>query len=364
MAEETPAPPSQVPPSQTPPSRGWGFWGTVSAVLLIAAAIVVFNAPREPESVAHVRAFLTAIREGRVDDAFALAGTPKPTGPRARFLTADALRDDWEIVALDEELHLDAYGDDSPEEAQVGVAIRAPGGATADSELTLKNQDGEWRIEKPLIELEFRPGTLLYADVNGVKTPLELGVEATEYELLPGAYRFYGDVRGVARVASKPVPLLPGVVPPDLDPGVTLTRDGERAAQAALKAYIDRCVRTIELAPRRCPFGADPGIGPQGAEYRSASDFRDISWKVEEYPEAALVTDGLIRFADRRRGAVKATVTATEDDSREVTYSVTCEMRLNGYELAIGHDGKVVVLPPYARSEDADKAPPVESCRR
>ncbi|MGH3729483.1 MAG: hypothetical protein ACRDTU_12145 [Micromonosporaceae bacterium] len=355
MSDPTPA-------SSTPVSRGWTLWGWVSAVLLIMAAIVVAGAPQEPESVAHVRAYLTAIREGQAAEALKLAGVSKPSGERGRFLTPKALTGDWEIVALRESLHLDSFG---PEEARVEVAIRA-GGATAVSELSLVKQGDDWTIEDPLLEVTFPPTRMLYADVNGVRVPTDL-VPTTEtvYELLPGGYQFYSDIPGVAKVASKTVPLLPGyaAVPPDLAPAVTLTRRGERAARAAVKKYIDACARKPELAPEDCPFGADTAIGPQRGEYRSLSDFREISWKVERYPEVAVISSGL-GLADRQRGSVEVAVTATEGDSKKVRFSVTCEMRMNDYSLVIAADGTLRVLPPYGRNSDRESVIRVDTCRQ
>ncbi|MGH3663914.1 MAG: hypothetical protein ACRDTQ_18915 [Micromonosporaceae bacterium] len=325
----------------------------MGAVLLIVTAFVVGGAPREPESVAHVRAYFTAIHEGRVADALALAGVRRPSGDEARFLTRKALTGGWKIVALRESAHYDGFSSD-PEEATVEIAIRT-GGTTAVSALTLLKADGEWRIEDPLVEVTFPKTNMLYVDVNGVRAPTDLTADRSVYALLPGGYRFYTDVPGVAKVASKLAPVLPSQarVSLDLAPGVALTRKGEQAARAALKTYLDACARSAELTPKGCPFGADRGIGPQGEEYRSVSDFREVTWEIQRYPKVAVVPNGL-RLADRQRGSVRVTVTATEDESKKVRYSVTCEMRMNGYSLAIKPDGTLKVLSQYARVADRD----------
>jgi hypothetical protein len=347
-------------------SRGWRLWGWLSAALLMVAAIVVVGAPREPDSVAHVREFLTAVRERRVTDALALAGADRPRGDAGRFVTAKALSDDWEIVALREDYHSDAIPagrgwSGEPEKAEVEVAIRAAGN-TAVFELSLVKQDDKWRIEHPFQKVIFPATGLLYVDVNGVKAPVARSAKESVRLLLPGAYRFYTDIPGIAKIASKPTLVVPDSYAADegrrvdYNATMTLMPKGERAAQAALKAYIDECARSTELAPVGCPFAADRNFGPQSEEYRSVRDFRKITWKVSRYPKAAILADlDGIAFADRRRGSVKVTVTATEEDTnKDIRYSVTCEMRLNDFGIAIGMHGKLVIVPPYGRFNNAD----------
>jgi hypothetical protein len=320
--------------------------GLVVAVVAVWITVAVAT-HRDPEDT--VEAYLDAIADKDVDGALALVsryGYGVPYGEDAAFLTPAAIRDDWWVVSV-AEVDRD-YG-----EARVEAVLAGPGG-TAKGEFVVQEDDDEWLLEDPFLEVRFPASPLDYVRVNDAIVPRPDDATGGEtYALFPGTYRFYESVPGVVRVRDTEVV---AVLPPQEDvrtelrevvPAAMTAEEAVVAkAQDAIERRIDDCAGFATAVPDGdCPFSTDGEIDtPAGVR---VTHLHGLEWTVESYPAITLAED---RRGDLVQGfALRATKPGTvtlsgkgiDTDDKPTSFTVTCEIDLTGYLATVDADGGV-----------------------
>jgi hypothetical protein len=353
------APPSPAPaddstsdtqPSHaTPPNRkidivggtvpAWWTWvgrhrkavGLIAGLVVVAVVVVLVAVPtvseRSPEDV--VQSYLDAIRSGDTQAALEIAGEPAEDD-RLRFLSADALADDWTVDAVVERHVFDG-------EADVDVTLRA-GKTTQQGRFRVVKGDGGWRIESPFVKVDLTVGGLDLVELGGVRRPVERDETTQSIPLLlfPGVYELYPSL---ADRITFDQPLLIAT-PRETDSetiqftaGYTLTDAGAEAAQKAVNAGVDACAKQPVLGPPGCPFDVS-----ENSAIWDLEDVTDVAWTVVAHPEAhfARTNGGGIDLVVRKPGTVKVTGTGLPDG---VPFALTCEFGLDNLTFAVTADG-------------------------
>jgi hypothetical protein len=284
--------------------------GLVVAVAVVVTVVVVSVSGTGPTDV--VRDYLDAIRAGDTEAALAIAGEPKGDG--VRFLSADALADDWTVDHVAERHRTD-------DDVDIDVTLRA-GEHTEQGRFQLTNGDDGWTIDSPFVQLDLSVGELDTVELGTVREPVR-GARNGSVALLvfPGVYEPYPSMKG--RFAIDPAPV---IVPPQEDENplrVTLdfrlTKDGAANATGALTRYLDDCVTKTGAKPSGCPFSAEDTL-------YGYADVRDVTWELVTAPEPSFVParDRLVGMVVRKPGVVRLTATAVEDEGGQPT-TVTAE---------------------------------------
>lgn len=246
----------------------WRWWGLIALAVVLAAggAVVVAtaininaNAPR-----AAVGAYLGALKHGQASKALALDGVAVGGGD---LLLTDA-------AYQNASKRISAFALDAP--------IVKGGAATVTARIT---QGGHHYTQAFALK---RTGKLFFAIDTWKLQPVALtsvamdfhGPEGMHYTIvgkdfesaanvrlraLPGTYNvapaggssmmFYTSPFTVTAIGFGSASQTPADVPVDL------STDGEKAAIAAVDAYIDACAASTELAPAGCPFRSFTAAG-------------------------------------------------------------------------------------------------------
>lgn len=338
--------------------------GLVVAVIAVWITVAVAT-DRDPEET--VEAYLDAVAGKDVDGALALVsryGYGVPYGDKARFLTPDAIRDDWWVVSVRE------VGREFGTEAHVEAVIAGPGG-TAKGVFVAHETNDEWLLEDPFLEVRFPASPLSYVRVNDQVVPRPANEDDTQtYALFPGTYRFYESVGDVVDTAKTDVvAVFPNaddrsyqptqVVPAALTAGAKVTAK----AQDATEDLIDDCAGFTTATPWDCPFATDGAIDtPSGVR---VTHLHGLEWKVASYPKVTLTDDrageGFALRADEV-GKVTLTGSGLDTEDKPTSFTVTCDIDLGGFEATTTARGEVTVrFAPARRQTTAD---PFNTCRR
>ncbi|GAB1510191.1 hypothetical protein JCM33774_22330 [Actinophytocola sp. KF-1] len=330
--------------------------GVVVAVVAvwITVAVTIHHDPEET-----VEAYLEAIAEKDVDGALALVtryGYGVPYGEKAAFLTPDAIRDDWWVVSVTE-VDRD-YG-----EARVEAVLAGPGG-TAKGTFVVQEVDDEWQLEDPFLEVRFPASPLSYVRVNDRIVPRRTD-DVRSYALFPGTYRFYESVPGVvATEKADVVAVFPRADDSPYDPmeifprGLAASADVVAKAQTAIEDRIDDCAGFATPQPVDCPFATDGEIDtPAGVR---VTGLHGLTWRVESYPAIAL-TDATLALRTTEPGRVTLSGSGVDTEDEPVTFTVTCDIDLTGFQATVTAEGAVAVeLSPTGRRA----VDPFNTCRR
>jgi len=327
----------------------------------------------QPASAALVRSYLEAIGDGDVDRALDLAGS-HPPDDGAAFLTSAALDRDWVVNSVVSEPDDDVYTDTTVE-----VVITTGGGvsATGGFDLTRDDLDDEWTFtDPPLVEVSFARSPLWYVEVNGVVAPFPADADATtsdlpDFYLLPGAYRFYGDVPGLLDFPDTAVPLLPGADEVlngggamTVDPSpLPLVPEATERVQVAVDALVDDCAAAGVKSLAGCPFGARLVLDPRDDDYYFPV-YRDLEWKVTKYPVIAAVPgDHSVELTFRAPGNAELSAIGVEDEG-EVAVTMSCPIAPELLDVGILAGGELRVISSWVRfSEEIDRDPMLwETC--
>lgn len=346
--------------------------GTVVAglvVALIAVWITVAVATdRDPEET--VEAYLDALQDKDVEGALALVtrlGYGVPYGDDAAFLTADAIRDDWWVVSVRE------IDREYSSTARVEAVIAGPDG-TATGEFVVQEDDDEWLLEDPFLQVQFPSSPLSYIRVNNQIVPrTAYSSENTAYALFPGTYRFYEAVPDVVKTkGTDEVVVFP---PPDdaryretavVPANLTVEDKVVKRVQDAVKEKVDACAEFATAAPDDCPFATDGEIDtPAGVR---VNDLHSLEWTVKTQPVVELTDDRSDQYAQgfALRATEPGTVTLTgkgiDTADKPTTFTVTCDIDVTGFLATVGADGEVELsLSTAARNRPGDT---FNTCRR
>jgi hypothetical protein len=300
----------------------------VAVVGTIVAVSVGGQGPRDV-----VQSYLDAIRSGDARAALEIAGEPDDEEDRLRFLSADALADDWTVDAVVER-------NVREDEADVDVTFRAGDIARQGRFHLLKGDDG-WTMESPFVKVDLAVGDLDVVELGAVRQAADRDVTTQVVPLLlfPGVYELYPSLR--ERLAFDQ-PLL--VVPPTafndgavrVTAAYTLTDAGAAAAQEAVNAGVDKCATHKRARPPGCPFDIS-----DDSTVRSLEEVTDIAWTIVTHPEAHFpATRTGIALVLRRPGTVKVTGTGVpEDGGARTPFTLTCEFGVDNLIIDVTADG-------------------------
>ncbi|MGN6503095.1 MAG: hypothetical protein ACTHKX_09395, partial [Pseudolysinimonas sp.] len=228
-------------------------------VLVIVAIIVIVSliaSSRSPK--AAVSAYLDELVAGRVGQALLRVdgAAESPVLSDAVDTKADNRVTRYEVTDSRE----------SGSTAQVTVDITTRSGGWTDV-LQLVQVGGEWRIDGrtlPTVDLTWMAPDGFGLAVNGVELDAEAITGQHTFAVLPGAYDITQSVRSDAFELVPQTLDIPSFVqsgaPEQLDVPVTLTDDGEAAANRALRSFLDNCARQNSPKPKgHCGFAVNTG---------------------------------------------------------------------------------------------------------
>ncbi|HZE41306.1 MAG TPA: hypothetical protein VE172_21110 [Stackebrandtia sp.] len=277
--------------------------GIAVALWLVATVIVLPIVMPDGPSQA-VTDYLGALRDGDVDAAYDAAGAERHDADAydTSFLRSEALSTDWRIQSVWTSDDLSPYdakltGGIEPEghETQPGVrvvnAVISHGDATSRGQFYVQETGSRDFILNPFVYAD-AGATLGFVDLNGVTSPAhraDNGDKLTKkdsFALFPGFYRLYQHNDDLFRADPSTLMVLPGT-DVDISTSLSLTDKGNKAAAKAVRAQLDTCEKSTQLAPSDCPFnplddGAADSVDAYDHEYR---DVKDIKWKVLVAPK-------------------------------------------------------------------------------
>jgi hypothetical protein len=306
----------------------------LAVVVAVAGTLVVVSTVggQSPRDV--VQSYLDAIRSGDTQAALEIAGEPDDDA-RLRFLSSDALADDWTVDAVVARHVRD-------DEADVDVTLRA-GETTQQGRFHLVKDDDGWTIEAPFVKVDFAIGGLDVVELGDVRQPVERDetTQAVPLLLFPGVYELYPSLED--RVAFDQ-PLLVATPSKTDDTTVrftaayTLTDAGAEAAQKAVNADVDRCAEQPVVSPPGCPFDVSDNPTVWGLR-----EVTDVAWTVQAHPVAHFAQErngsGIVLVV-RKPGTVRVTGSGVpEDGGARAPFALTCEFGLDNLTLGLTTDG-------------------------
>jgi hypothetical protein len=333
-----------------------------AAVALVAGTVAVLAPDDEPVETA--TEFLAAVRAKDLDRVAALSSlgriAPDARGP---FLTARALRSDWQVSAIEEE---------SRDSDQAAVRYELSGaGRRVDGVVELAYDDDTegWRVVNPTVLVDIPHTPFRSLQVNGlhVERPYVAGADGTYFDLLPGIYEF--PVRHVAgdpggrptvelvtdRHVGKAGPALPVTVP------YTLGAGWWSAVAGGVQAVLDACVQRAEVGLPGCPFGAaEPLRRSDGTEL---TEPRDVEWEIVESPPLDQTADRTtgerdsLTLSSSAPGVARLTLSGETPNGRRERFSCDTEIRLERLVAGVEADGTVVVDEAGTRYDGAPRPP-------
>ena len=350
---ETTTPTDDAPAKETPEATNsiggtippWWTWVgshrkpvvlvVVLVVVAVVGTVVAVSLTRErPQDV--VRAYLDALRSGDTQAALEIAGEPEDNR-RVRFLSADALADDWAVDAIAERHVRDT-------EADVDVTISA-GGTSKQGRFHMVKDDDGWKMESPFVKVDLAVPGLDVVELGGVRQPAERD-QATQLVpllLFPGVYELYPSLGD--RLTFDPALFIAAPREADesvirLAPAYSLTEAGATAAQKAVNTAIDECATQAVRNPPGCPFDIT-----EASALWVYDDVTDVGWTVVTHPEAHFATrnDGGIALVVRKPGTVRVTGTGIPGDgAAPAPFALTCEFGLDNLTVAVQGDDIVI----------------------
>ncbi|HEY8472661.1 MAG TPA: hypothetical protein VIL37_08495 [Natronosporangium sp.] len=340
------------PAPSTSPRRRRLLLAAALAVALVAAVGIVL-ARRGPGPVEVVEEFFAAIRARDVERALSYVGrrgSGVPYGEAAAFLHPDAIADGWWLREVR------AGGTNLAGDLRMRVSIEDERGH-AEGFIEVSDSGGEWKLVSPFVTVGFGPNPFSYLQVNDrVLTdqqrsdPQLIDRRPVHYQLLPGRYRFFGELAGSATEPGPAQLLLPTPAPrlgtedavPVTVPPLRFPEPTQAAAQRRLNELLDDCTTFAVREPPGCPFAAASSLEYDGGWVDS---FHDISWRVVRYPEVRLIDPGgaergpglLVEVADP--GVIRFAATGLDERGALVEVDVDCEITGEYLRATLGPDG-------------------------
>lgn len=318
------------------------------AVVVLAGSVAYFVevVTGDPEDV--VGDYLAAVKAGDPDTALAIAGAePGHDAPRDVFLTAKALRSDWNV----DEVTTRRRSDTS---AIVDTVVTGPDGRREGVFRLERRGSAGWRIDNPFVPLYLsRPPVWTDGDVDRNRLTVN-GKTATvpeiedgladdggiQLRLFPGTYSFFDTGETLVEPVERARTWLPpgdssALVP--YTPRLRLTDEGAELAQTAIEDMLAACARSTRAQPEGCPFGTDTVFTDDGTEYRIAAD--SISWKFEHLPELYFADTGEGRFTPVGHLPDSVQLHHTMNGRERFDY---CDVDLEQLSFGVSTDGDVV----------------------
>lgn len=358
-AETVPAEPAAAEPPEPvdPRRRKFVVVGAVLAALVALFGIIAWvDDATGPEAV--VEEFFDAIVDKDVDRALSLVtreGYGVPYGEQATFMHPDAIADGWELLKAELDTPEGEYG-----AQRVDVTV-GNDKKQAEGTIEVSESSDDWKLVDPFVTVAVPMNPLTYIQVNDrtVATDELFGYDAGggfqfEYQLLPGLYTFFGDVKGTS---TKPEPA-ELMLPSDYDyAGTTevtpaaleLTDTAQEDVQEGVNKLVDDCATFKVRQPAQCPFGIDSYFYTDDEHY---SKIHDVTWKVKEYPRVRVtgaksdnqVWPGL-KVTVNDPGVIKLTAAAVDTDRDDAKLTAECEVSGELLRVLLGPDGEPQVNP-------------------
>lgn len=276
---KAPTAPLDPPATPQPPMSRWvkhrkAIIATVATAVVVAGCIGVSRTIGEGPANT-VMSYINAIRDGDMDAAFEYV-RDRPTGEQARFLTPEAMSNEWELTGFTEHKPTEHLVPD------IEVELSTHDTTVKGGFNTSQDANGKWYIEEPFVNVDFTDAPFDFAQVDGQTGP------TGKYPLFPGSYSFYED-NGVLSFTDSPWVIVPTA---DVQRPQSTVVDFEwepepqagSNAQDDLNAKVDACAESTLPNPPGCPFGFQPGSSPADHSGDPPYHVKDIGWRVVEYP--------------------------------------------------------------------------------
>ena len=318
-------------------------------VAVVATAVTISVVTPGPKDV--VQSYLDAIHAGDTQTALDIVGEPEDDG-RLRFLSGEALADDWAVTSVVERHRRE-------DEADVDVTITAGDTSEQGRFHVVKGEDG-WTIESPFVRVDLLVSGLDTIELGSVREPVTGNSSPGDLIpllLFPGVYDLYPSLGD--RVTFDPRVLVAAPQPSTdsttrVTAGYTFTDEGAAAANGAIAARVEECESMPGLAPDGCPFSAE-----NEPAFYGFSDVVSVRWAVTTSPEArfAPTPGGALQVILKKPGTVTLTgsgIPYEPDGAPPERFSVTCEFGVDNMAVAVTVDGMTVnsgAGRPYAVAE-------------
>jgi hypothetical protein len=375
---------TRIPDASPPPSR-YPYVHNIAlayAAIAIALAAAVVTAVKwsplhRPVAESAVLSFLEAVRDGDVEGALAhtdqeditdtavTGGAPGSSGhsppsnttedpdapewdaTRGEYLAPEALDARWEILTVAQVEYEELEGGNEAI-AEVYAEIEAYDGTRIGHRYRVSVDQGRAEIVGAVPEVEAW-GAFDYLDMNGVRLEMDPDVGFANIFLLPGLYEFYPELpptvalegSGTMLVLGDTFLMLGSEVPDEWMPAPypEVTREGEDAINAALRAHFDACAG--DPSGEGCPFEF-----PQDPD-RDLVPAPGATWEVTVYPlvsaEQLWYEFGLgysLQTAVPGEARVLAQIT---EDGHERTALVSCPIWVDGLYSELDTEGGATI---------------------
>lgn len=290
-------------------------WLTLGAVVIAAAAVILYSAREDPRE-ALVTSYLEALHDGDIERAMTYVDpdSREPVGSDDSYLVEEALSSDWEITEVRSENTDLPMGNVSERSGlkTVSATISAHGVSVQGWFIVGTGESGDLAILNPYVLLAMPVRGYTGIAFNGYAPQDSPDGEGPEsIALFPGSYwLFDGAPDQDHHALHDPFVVMPGLGPSSEQSSFEVGRQGRLARflgehlpesvllntvlNSSLTALVDGCVTSEDPAPTGCPFNAGEnrtGSNPDivridGVTYAVEQG----EWEVDTYPEA--------RFAD------------------------------------------------------------------
>ena len=221
-----------------------------------------------------VKAYLEALAAGNAEAALAL-GDSAPSD--TTFLTNEVLAASNKLAPITD-INVPEVNDEFA--YQVAASYKL-GKQAVDENFSVTKAGDQWKLRDSFndnIDMSFRSNRNLPLIVNGVQA------KTLKLRLFPGAYEFTTGTDNVSwgedsvLIVQSPSEYPRGLT--DIKP--TLTEKGEKAFRDAVKASIDKCLKSNKISNPGCPNNVDP------KKINSTYKFKDgtIAWEASRKNEA------------------------------------------------------------------------------
>ncbi|GAA0255416.1 hypothetical protein GCM10009539_45790 [Cryptosporangium japonicum] len=295
------------------------------AALFVLVWFVAWVSRDEPDEV--VRDYLEALSAGRTAEALEISRAEDV--PSSPFLRPEAMDGGWTVDEVEAPDLVEGGIPDFENEDVYSVDYRLSGDRPGQFHLA---EDGwSWRIENPLVYVQFTPIVYSFVQVGTVRAPLP-DDGSPGFWMFPGVYRPYADLSFEALAPKQPQL----VVAPRWDryrysPEFAATAAGNRIAQTAADTVVDDCVA---LRTAKCTmaleYQSDYDTGTDTVELEDVTAQR---WRVVRRPVVGV--RGSLREGDAygplethvvTPGVLRLDATGLDRYDEPVTFSQTCEI--------------------------------------
>jgi hypothetical protein len=225
-----------------------------------------------------VKSYLAALSRGDAEAALSYAADqPASTD----YLTDDILKKQiakWPITDI-------RILDDSSFGGTGTVHVAAKfGDHTSDERLSVKQQNGQWKLEQGAIKLDL--GQLRSYNAGSMKTLTLFGQQVGEADtvyVFPGWIDLDNSNKNITMEKTPDTPLLLNGIPgfgiaAPLSLNFEISDAGRRATDDALRSFLDDCATSKQLSPPGCPQRVtEPGLVDGTAAWATPTDVTSVT---------------------------------------------------------------------------------------